>query len=470
MRLTIFGSGYVGLVTGACMAEMGNHVVCYDIDEDKIARLNNGDIPIYEPGLNDYIARNEEAGRLEFTTDARKAVAHGLFQFISVGTPPDEDGSADLKHVLAVARAIGEHMDDYRIIVDKSTVPVGTADKVKAEILAQLAKRNKSIEFDVVSNPEFLKEGAAISDFMKPDRIIVGTDNPRTTELLRTLYEPFNRSHDRVISMDIRSAELTKYAANAMLATKISFMNELANIAEKVGADIEHVRVGIGSDPRIGYHFIYPGAGYGGSCFPKDVRALAKSAGVEGYDAQLLEAVEDVNNRQKHRVFDKIKAHYDGKLAGKTIALWGLSFKPRTDDMREAPSRVLMEALWEAGATVRAYDPEAMDATKKLYPGQEGLELCNSAHHAVEGADALVIITEWQEFRSPDFPTLKDSLADAVIFDGRNLYEPDVVGQFGLTYYAIGRGHDTLANTKFSRRKEDKASWPGSLPCDNSEL
>ena len=440
MRISIFGSGYVGLVTGACMAEMGNHVVCYDIDEDKIARLNDGDIPIYEPGLESYIARNEEAGRLEFTTDVEKAVGHGLFQFVAVGTPPDEDGSADLKHVLAVARAIGEHMDDYRIVVNKSTVPVGTADKVQAEIQGALDERGKSLEFDVVSNPEFLKEGAAISDFMKPDRIIVGTDNPRTTELLRTLYEPFNRSHDRLISMDVRSAELTKYAANAMLATKISFMNELANIAERFGADIEDVRLGIGADPRIGYHFIYPGAGYGGSCFPKDVRALAKSAADTGYDAQLLNSVESVNDRQKHRLFEKLQSHYKGTLKGKTIALWGLSFKPRTDDMREAPSRVLMEALWEEGAKVRAYDPEAMKEAKRLYPEQQGLELCETAYGALEGADALVIITEWQEFRSPDFELLKEKLGDAVIFDGRNLYEPDAVDSFGLKYHAIGRG------------------------------
>jgi len=440
MRLTIFGSGYVGLVTGACMAEMGNHVICYDIDEDKIARLNEGEVPIYEPGLDAYIERNVEAGRLEFTTDVAKAVSHGLFQIVSVGTPPDEDGSADLKHVLAVARAIGEHMDDYRIVIDKSTVPVGTADKVKAEIQAQLDKRNKPLEFDVVSNPEFLKEGAAIGDFMKPDRIIVGTDNPRTTELLRTLYEPFNRSHDRMISMDIRSAELTKYAANAMLATKISFMNEVANIAERCGADIEQVRIGMGSDPRIGYHFIYPGAGYGGSCFPKDVRALAKSAAGDGYDAQLLAAVEEVNDRQKHRVFDKISAHYDGVLKGKTIALWGLSFKPGTDDMREAPSRVLMEALWDAGASVRAYDPEALEETGRIYPEQQGLTLCDSANAALDGADALAIVTEWQEFRSPDFADLKESLADAVVFDGRNLYEPQTIEHFGLQYYAIGRG------------------------------
>lgn len=440
MRLTIFGSGYVGLVTGACMAEMGNHVVCYDIDEEKIARLKAGDIPIYEPGLDAYIERNVESGRLEFTTDAEKAVSHGLFQFISVGTPPDEDGSADLKHVLAVARTIGEHMDDYRIIVDKSTVPVGTADKVKAEVQKTLDGRGMSVEFDVVSNPEFLKEGAAIGDFMKPDRIIVGTDNPRTTELLRSLYEPFNRNHDRLISMDIRSAELTKYAANAMLATKISFMNELANLAERFGADIENVRLGIGSDPRIGYHFIYPGAGYGGSCFPKDVQALAKSAKDEGYDAALLKAVEDVNLRQKRRVFEKMQSHYGNDLKGKTIALWGLSFKPSTDDMRAAPSRVIMEALWDAGASVRAYDPEAMEEAARIYPEQSGLELCESAFEAVDGSDALVIITEWQEFRSPDFNALKDKLADAVIFDGRNLYEPSTVEGFGLQYYAIGRG------------------------------
>lgn len=441
MNLTIFGSGYVGLVTGACMAEMGNHVVCVDIDEDKIARLNRGEVPIYEPGLDDYIARNAEAGRLEFTTDIQKGVDHGLFQFIAVGTPPDEDGSADLKHVLAVARSIGEHMGEYRIIVDKSTVPVGTADKVAAEVRAALNARGVGLEFDVVSNPEFLKEGAAIDDFMKPDRIVVGTDNPRTTELLKALYEPFNRNHDRMISMDVRSAELTKYAANAMLATKISFMNEVANIAERCGADIEKVRIGIGSDPRIGYHFIYPGAGYGGSCFPKDVRALAQSASGWDYEATLLDAVETVNFRQKRRIFEKISDYYGGELAGKTIALWGLSFKPKTDDMREASSRVLMEALWEAGAKVQAYDPEAMDETRRIYPDQDGLTLCDSAHAAIENADALAILTEWQEFRSPDFPLIKQSLADPVIFDGRNLYDPDVMSAFGIDYFAIGRSN-----------------------------
>jgi UDPglucose 6-dehydrogenase len=456
MRLTIFGSGYVGLVTGACMAEMGNHVVCYDIDEDKIARLNKGDIPIYEPGLEAYIERNVEAGRLEFTTDAKKAVDHGLFQFISVGTPPDEDGSADLKHVLAVARAIGENMEDYRIVIDKSTVPVGTADKVKAEILGQLKKRGKPIEFDVVSNPEFLKEGAAINDFMKPDRIVVGTDNPRTTELLKSLYEPFNRNHDRLISMDIRSAELTKYAANAMLATKISFMNELANLAERFGADIEDVRIGIGSDPRIGYHFIYPGAGYGGSCFPKDVQALAKSAADAGYDATLLNAVEEVNLRQKRRIVEKIQAHYSDGVKGKTFALWGLSFKPRTDDMRAAPSRVIMEALWEAGAKVRAYDPEAMDEAARIYPDQDGLELCETAYGALDGSDALIIITEWQEFRSPDLDQVKATLVDPVIFDGRNLFDPALLRTMGMTYYAIGRGTaGSDSDLPYGRRKTD---------------
>ena len=440
MRLTIFGSGYVGLVTGACMAEAGNHVVCVDIDENKIDRLNAGEVPIFEPGLNDYIQRNREAGRLEFTTDVERGVDHGLFQFISVGTPPDEDGSADLQHVLAVARTIGTHMKEYRIIIDKSTVPVGTADKVTAEIDAALAERGEDVEFDVVSNPEFLKEGAAINDFVKPDRIVVGTDNPRTAELLRALYEPFNRNRDRMITMDIRSAELTKYAANAMLATKISFMNELANLAEGVGADIEMVRLGIGSDPRIGYQFIYPGAGYGGSCFPKDVRALARSADAVGYKAELLDAVESVNNRQKHRMFDKVSEHFDGALSGKTFAIWGLSFKPNTDDMREASSRVLMESLWEAGAGVRAYDPEAMEETQHLYPDQSQLTLCESAAETLDGADALVIMTEWQEFRSPDFGHIKDRLAEPVIFDGRNLYDPALLATYGLDYYGIGRG------------------------------
>jgi UDPglucose 6-dehydrogenase len=456
MQITIFGSGYVGLVTGACMAEVGNHVVCVDIDEDKIQRLNNGEVPIYEPGLDDYIARNMKAGRLEFTTDVERGVNHGLFQFIAVGTPPDEDGSADLQHVVAVAQSIGEHMSAYRIIVDKSTVPVGTADKVRETVRGALNGRAAELEFDVVSNPEFLKEGAAIEDFMKPDRIIVGTDNPRTSELLRALYEPFNRNHDRVITMDIRSAELTKYAANSMLATKISFMNELANIAERVGADIEQVRIGIGSDPRIGYQFIYPGAGYGGSCFPKDVRALARSATEVDYQATLLESVEAVNDRQKRRLFDKIVDHY-GDVSGRTIAVWGLAFKPRTDDMREASSRVLMEALWDAGASVRAYDPEAMDEARRIYGDREGLVLCESASDAIKGADALVIVTEWQEFRSPDFEQLKNALTDPVIFDGRNIYDPEMLKPLGITYYAIGRSNvPAVAATSFARRKTDQ--------------
>jgi UDPglucose 6-dehydrogenase len=464
MKMTIFGSGYVGLVTGACMAEVGNHVVCVDIDADKIRRLNEGEVPIYEPGLDDCIERSVKSGRLEFTTDIAKGVDHGLFQFIAVGTPPDEDGSADLQYVEAVARSIGEHMSEYRIIVDKSTVPVGTADKVRDTIRGALKERNADFEFDVVSNPEFLKEGAAIEDFMKPDRIIIGTDNPRTAELLGALYEPFNRNHDRLIRMDIRSAELTKYAANAMLATKISFMNELANIAECVGADIEQVRIGIGSDPRIGYQFIYPGAGYGGSCFPKDVRALAKSAAAVNYEATLLESVEVVNNRQKQRVFQKISDYYDGKLDGLTVAVWGLAFKPKTDDMREASSRVLMEALWEAGATVRAYDPESMDEARRIYGDQETLTLCDSASEALEGADALAIMTEWQEFRSPDFEAIKSTLKDPVIFDGRNLYDPDTLSTLGIAYYAIGRSNASLSDEPmFGRRKTDRlASGSGS--------
>ena len=360
MQITIFGSGYVGLVTGACLADAGNDVVCVDVDAAKIARLNAGEVPIHEPGLDEMIARNREKGRLAFTTDAKAAVAHGLFQIIAVGTPPDEDGSADLRHVLAVARTIGEHMGDYKVVITKSTVPVGTSDKVKATVGATLIARGVQFDFDVVSNPEFLKEGAAIADFMKPDRVIVGTDNPRTAELLKVLYDPFTRNRQRMIIMDLRSAELTKYAANAMLATKISFMNELANIAERLGADIEMIRNGIGSDPRIGYSFIYPGAGYGGSCFPKDVKALARSAGDAGHDARILNAVEAVNDRQKHVLFEKISRFFGGKLGGRTIAVWGLAFKPNTDDLREAPARVLIEALWAAGANVRAYDPVAM--------------------------------------------------------------------------------------------------------------
>lgn len=440
MRVTIFGSGYVGLVTGACLSDAGNDVLCVDVDADKIARLKRGEVPIHEPGLDVLIRKNAEAGRLRFTTDAAEGVTHGLFQLIAVGTPPDEDGSADLKYVLAVARTIGEHMTEYRVVIDKSTVPVGTADKVKAEIAATLKQRGAEVEFDVVSNPEFLKEGAAIGDFMKPDRVIVGTDNPRVTELLRALYEPFTRNHDRLIVMDLRSAELTKYAANAMLATKISFMNELANIAERVGADIEKVRVGIGSDPRIGYSFIYPGTGYGGSCFPKDVQALIRSSNAAGHQPALLEAVEDVNARQKSFLVDKIARHFGGKLEGRTFALWGLAFKPNTDDMREAPSRTIAGRLWAAGAKLRAYDPVAADEARRVFGARQDLTICASAYEAVEGADALVIATEWQEFRSPDFDRLKASLKQPAIFDGRNLYDPQLLKRFGFSYYAVGRG------------------------------
>jgi UDPglucose 6-dehydrogenase len=440
LQITIFGSGYVGLVTGACLADAGNHVVCVDIDAGKIERLNAGEVPIHEPGLDELIARNRDKGRLSFTTDAKAAVAHGLFQIIAVGTPPDEDGSADLRHVLAVARTIGEHMDDYKIVITKSTVPVGTSDKVKATVAATLIARGAQVDFDVVSNPEFLKEGAAIADFVKPDRVVVGTDNPRTAELLKVLYDPFTRNHQRMIIMDLRSAELTKYAANAMLATKISFMNELANIAERLGADIEMIRAGIGSDPRIGYAFIYPGAGYGGSCFPKDVKALARSSKDVGHEASILGAVESVNDRQKQVLFGKISKFFGGKLAGRTIAVWGLAFKPNTDDMREAPSRVLMEALWAAGAKVRAYDPVAMPEARRIYGARPDLDLVASSSEALDGADALAICTEWQEFRSPDFGRFKTVLKQPVVFDGRNLYEPSLMARQGIRYFAIGRG------------------------------
>ncbi len=447
MRVTIFGTGYVGLVTGACLADVGNHVVCVDVDEEKVEGLKKGVLPIYEPGLEEIVVRNEAAGRLVFTTDTAAGVAHGLFQFIAVGTPPDEDGSADLQHVLDVARTIGEQMEQYRIIVNKSTVPVGTADKVSEEIHRTLDERGQSLDFDVVSNPEFLKEGAAIDDFMKPERIVVGTDDPRTLELLKTLYEPFNRKRDRMVAMDVRSSELTKYAANAMLATKISFMNELANLAERVGADIENVRIGIGSDPRIGYHFIYPGCGYGGSCFPKDVKALAHTAESVGYEPSLLNAVEEVNARQKQVLFEKILQYFKGTLAGRTVAVWGLSFKPNTDDMREASSCVLMEALWEAGASVRAYDPQAYREVQRIYGDRDDLTLCESQDEALKGADCLAIVTEWREFRSPDFEAMEEALSSPVIFDGRNLYDPGYVESLGFEYFAIGRGRSIRSRT-----------------------
>jgi UDPglucose 6-dehydrogenase len=439
MRVSIFGSGYVGLVTGACLADAGNHVVCVDVDQRKVAMLTRGEIPIHEPGLDAVVKRNFAAGRLRFTTQAQEAVEHGQFQLIAVGTPSDEDGSADLRAVLAVARTIGEHMGEYKVVITKSTVPVGTADKVRAAVAESLKARGAAVEFDMVSNPEFLKEGAAIADFMRPDRVIVGTTSARAAELMRALYEPFIRNHDRMIVMDVRSAELTKYAANAMLATKISFMNELANLAEHCGADIESVRIGIGSDPRIGTAFIYPGLGYGGSCFPKDVKALKRSAHEMGYRESILSAVEAVNDRQKTILFSKIKAHF-GDLRGKTIALWGLAFKPNTDDMREAPSRVLMEALWQEGARVRAFDPVAMPECARIYGERAELTLCKSSPEALTGADALAIVTEWREFRSPDFDAIKAALKEAVIFDGRNLYDPAHMVRAGFSYYAIGRG------------------------------
>ncbi|WP_226468392.1 UDP-glucose dehydrogenase family protein [Luteimonas panaciterrae] len=447
MRVAIFGTGYVGLVTGTCLAEVGHDVVCVDIDQAKVDGLNNGVIPIYEPGLEPMVKANHAAGRLRFTTDAAQAVAHGDVIFIAVGTPPDEDGSADLQYVLAVARTVGEHLDRPAVIVDKSTVPVGTADKVRTAIANALAARNVEIAFDVVSNPEFLKEGAAVEDCMRPDRIVIGSDNPRAVERLRRLYAPFNRNHDRIVVMDVRSAELTKYAANAMLATKISFMNEIANIAEKVGADVEMVRQGIGSDPRIGWHFIYPGAGYGGSCFPKDVQALARTAQQHGHAPTLLNAVEAVNDHQKGHLFELMQRHYGGTeaLRGKTIAVWGLAFKPNTDDMREASSRRLLQQLWEAGVKAQAYDPEAMEETRRIFGERDDLVLCSSADEALRDADALVVVTEWKQFRSPDFARLKARLRDGVIFDGRNLYEPGEVENAGLAYYGIGRGRSLQA-------------------------
>ncbi len=439
MRVTIFGSGYVGLVTGACLAQAGNNVLCVDIDQSKTERLKQGDIPIFEPGLDKLVLNNQKEGRLSFTSDVAEGVKHGLFQFIAVGTPPDEDGSADLSHVLSVARSIGEHIEDYRIIVDKSTVPVGTADKVRDAVQEALDKRGKDISFDVVSNPEFLKEGAAIGDFTKPDRIVVGAESDTAVREMRQLYKPFNRNHDRLLVMDIRSAELTKYAANALLATKISFMNELSNLAERLDADIEKVRIGIGSDPRIGYHFIYPGCGYGGSCFPKDVQALAKTAAGVGWEAEILNAVESVNNRQKHWLFEKLQQNFNGELKGKRIAVWGLAFKPNTDDMRAAPSRVLIEALWEAGATVVAYDPVAAEEALRIYGERPDFEISQHNFDVLKDADALVICTEWDAFRSPDLLQMKSLLKNPVIGDGRNLYEPAYMREQGFTYYSVGR-------------------------------
>ena len=442
MHVTLFGTGYVGLVTGSCLAEVGHEVVCVDVDQSRIDGLNAGIVPIFEPGLAAMVKANHAAGRLSFTTDAVTAMTSPEIVLIAVGTPPDEDGSADLQYVVAVARTIGRHLRAPAIVVGKSTVPVGTADRVRETIAAELAARGADIAFDVVSNPEFLKEGAAVEDCMRPDRIVIGTANASSIDTLRRLYAPFNRNHDRIVAMDVRSAELTKYAANAMLATRISFMNEIANIAEKVGADIEQVRKGIGSDPRIGWHFIYPGAGYGGSCFPKDVQALARTAVQHGVEPRLLGVVEAVNDRQKEHLFELMLRHYGSvdALRGRTVALWGLAFKPNTDDMREASSRTLLKQLWSAGAKVRAYDPEAREEAQRIFGERDDLAFCNSAGAALEDADALAVVTEWKQFRSPDFAQLKAKLRDAVVFDGRNLYEPAEIEAAGLAYWGIGRG------------------------------
>jgi UDPglucose 6-dehydrogenase len=441
VRVTIFGTGYVGLVQAAVFADAGYNVVCVDIDPRKVEQLRRGEVSIYEPGLERLVVDNSAAERLTFTTDAAVGVAHGQIQFIAVGTPPDEDGSADLKYVLAVATTIAQHMTSPKIVVVKSTVPVGTGDRVRERIAAELAQRGGDRPtFDVVSNPEFLKEGSAVADCAKPDRIIIGTSSADSERSMRELYAPFNRNREKIIVMDQRSAELTKYAANCMLATKISFMNEIANLADRLGADIEHVRHGIGSDPRIGYQFIYPGVGYGGSCFPKDVQALIRTADAIGFEASVLKAVETRNERQKHFLFDKILAHFGGDLSGRTFALWGLAFKPNTDDMREAPSRVLMEALWRAGASVRAYDPKAMDECRRIYGARPGLVLCDDQNAALDGADALAIVTEWKSFQAADFDLLRQRLIQPVVFDGRNLYDPEAARRNGVTVYGVGRG------------------------------
>jgi UDPglucose 6-dehydrogenase len=439
MKITVIGTGYVGLVSGTCLAEVGNDVLCLDVDANKIRILNEGGIPIYEPGLEAMVARNKAAGRLRFTTDVEEAVAFGALQFIAVGTPPDEDGSADLQYVVAAARNIGRHMKDYKVVIDKSTVPVGTADKVKAAIAEELKARGAEVAYSVVSNPEFLKEGAAVEDFMKPDRIVVGVADARAAEMMRQLYAPFQRNHERLIVMDVRSAELTKYAANAMLATRISFMNELANLAERLGADIELVRRGIGSDPRIGFHFLYPGCGYGGSCFPKDVQALERTAREAGHELKVLRAVEAANEAQKQVLTGKIVKRFGEDLTGRTFALWGLAFKPNTDDMREAASRVLIGDLLARGARVQAYDPVAIHEAKRIFGDEPNIAYADTPMAALDGADALAIVTEWKEFRSPDFGAIKAKLKDAVIFDGRNLYEPAQPREAGIEYFPIGR-------------------------------
>lgn len=439
MNITIVGTGYVGLVTGACLADAGNSVLCLDVDEKKIALLNQGTIPIFEPGLEPIVRRNRQAGRLRFSVDVAAAVAHGELQILAVGTPPGEDGSADLQHVLAAARAIAQHMQGYKVIATKSTVPVGTADKVKKSVQEELGKRGTQIDFSVVSNPEFLKEGAAVEDFMRPDRVIIGTDDERATTLLRQVYAPFQRNHERIIVMSIRSAELTKYAANSMLATRISFMNEIANLADAIGADVEEVRRGIGADPRIGYQFLYPGAGFGGSCFPKDVKALQRSAVEAGRPLRVLAAVEEVNEAQKRVLGKKIMMRFGENLSGRRFALWGLAFKANTDDMREAASLTLIEDLTRAGASVRAYDPAAGAEARRILEKNGKVEIVDSAAAALKGADALAVITEWQEFRSPDFRAIRIALKTPAIFDGRNLYDPAVLKALGLEYFPIGR-------------------------------
>ncbi len=440
MKVTVFGIGYVGLVQAAVLAQVGHDVVCVDVDQSKVENLKKGIIPIYEPGLTPLVQENYNAGRLSFTTVAEEGIQHGKLVFIAVGTPPDENGSADLQYVLKVAETIATHMQEYKVVINKSTVPVGTADKVQAKILEVLQQRNETIAFDVVSNPEFLKEGAAVNDCMRPDRIVVGTASEDVKDLMRELYAPFSRNHDKIIFMDVRSAELTKYAANCMLATKISFMNEMANLAEKLGADIEMVRHGIGSDARIGYQFIYPGCGYGGSCFPKDVQALIRTANDIEYTPSILEAVEKVNNNQKHKLFQHVCTEFGTSLQGMQFAVWGLSFKPQTDDMREASSRVLMESLWKAGAKVKAYDPEAMSECQRIYGERDDLMLMGTKEACLSECDALIICTEWSQFRAPDFELIQSKLKSRVIIDGRNLYDPRLMKKKGFKYYAIGRG------------------------------
>ncbi|NKB61563.1 MAG: nucleotide sugar dehydrogenase [Gammaproteobacteria bacterium] len=440
MNITIVGTGYVGLVTGACLSEMGNNVLCIDTNEEKVAGLHAGKLPIYEPGLDSIVHDNAAAGRLSFSTNMDEGVDHGEVMFIAVGTPPDEDGSADLRYVLEVANSIGERIDRYCTIVTKSTVPVGTAKKVESAISSALKRREEDVEFSVVSNPEFLKEGAAVEDFMKPDRIVIGADDDRALNVMKHLYAPFNRNHERIIVMDIPSAELTKYTANAMLATKISFMNEMSNLAEKLGADIESVRIGIGADPRIGYSFIYPGCGYGGSCFPKDVQALYRTAKEVGYDAEILEAVESVNKRQKQKPVEKVIEHFGSDLKDRSFALWGLAFKPNTDDMRDAPSRVVIDSLLEMGATVKAFDPVATTEAERIYAGREGLTLfADNPYDALVDVDAVIVVTEWKVFRTPDLPRFKEAMRGNVVIDGRNIFSPEVIREAGLVYYGIGR-------------------------------